>query len=512
MIGSKNKSQDYFYKEFINRTAQLKNLEKINTKQFIKDIIEEDNIIGRQFLYKNSQIAYEELLIEKNKRIISNLNEQISFLYPPNERKDEKIIGIRFFKNDFRRFQDGYFTLVKIEENKYEILEKCNIDIKDCEENSFFMENLDCDDIIKSVIFKKYINNSDFIFGLSFIEILGFIYSAKNNLKAKCIICEPFIPNPSHEESLKESFECEPKKNELYLRPILYLNHVSILLVIFTEKYGRKNILIDMSHFHKEHFEKDNIFFPTEMRQNLIIIPKNPIQLGETCGLWFLGQVTYIMKNGMHAINELLEKTAEYILKIIDEITVSLKLSKFLKISNKNNSEIKNESDYVFKNFRLSKNVVFNPFLNIENFFKLPKLNCVLNKNILLKYGKKFEDARNSIIKLQINLNHYKIISDVKLPIEDEDIENLKEEFIKAKTLFEEFFEIEYKYYYKNKDNLELKMKQKEADLITIFDFIDEIFKSFSDDCCIYDYEELKKIYVEYYNNSYNRYLENYYN
>ena len=156
MIGSKNKLQVSFYKEFINRTAQLKNLEKINTKQFIKDIIEEENIIGRKFLYKNSQIAYEELLIEKNKRIISNLNEQISFLYPPNERKDEKIIGIRFFKNDFRRFQDGYFTLVKIEENKYEILEKCNIDIKDCEENSFFMENLDCDDIIKSVILKKY--------------------------------------------------------------------------------------------------------------------------------------------------------------------------------------------------------------------------------------------------------------------------------------------------------------------------------------------------------------------
>ena len=42
-----------------------------------------------------------------------------------------------------------------------------------------------------------------------------------------------------------------------------------------------------MSHFHKEYFEKDNVLFAKEMKQNLLVIPKSPIQLGEKCGLWF---------------------------------------------------------------------------------------------------------------------------------------------------------------------------------------------------------------------------------
>ena len=56
-----------------------------------------------------------------------------------------------------------------------------------------------------------------------------------------------------------KSFESDPKNNVLYLRPLLYLNNVSILLFTFSEKDGRKNILLDMSHFHNQYFEKDNV-------------------------------------------------------------------------------------------------------------------------------------------------------------------------------------------------------------------------------------------------------------
>ena len=509
-MSENEKKNNSFYIQYISHTAQLKNITKTTVKEYIQDIKDGHNIIGRHFLNEKKIIQYEELLIEKKMRIMANINEQITFLYPPNERNDDKIIGIRFYKNNWRKIEDGYFTLVKKNENKYEILEKQKSDLKDIEDNSFFMKELDCGEIIQNVIFNKYGGNFDFIFGLSLIEILGFIYAAKENSEEKCIIIDPFIPKPSDKQSFKESFEFQPKKNVLYLLPLLYLNHVSILLFTFTEKDGRKNILLDMSHFHKEYFEKDNIIFPKEMKQNLLIIPKTPIQLGETCGLWFLSQVNYIKKNGMNVINELCEKSTEYVSKIVYEISDLLNISKFLKF--KNSSESKSESDYVFKKFTLSKNIAFNPFLSTENFLNLPNLNYVRNKNILLNYANKFINARNTIIKLQINVNHYKIMSEDHLPIRDEDIKDLKDNFFSAQSFFEELFEVDYKYYYKKDINLELQMKRIENDLNLLFDFIEETFKSFSDDYYIYSNEELNKIYIGSYNNIYNKYLQNFYN
>ena len=113
---------------------------------------------------------------------------------------------------------------------------------------------------------------------------------------------------------------------------------------------------------------------------------------------------------------------------------------------------------------------------------------------------------------MQINLNNYKILSNISLSIDDEDIQNLKDNFFNAKSLFEELFEQKYKYYYKNENSLEKKIIQQEEDLILLFDFIEENFKSFSDDFYIYDNEEIKKIHIGFYSHSYNKYLENFYN
>ena len=212
----------------------------------------------------------------------------------------------------------------------------------------------------------------------------------------------------------------------------------------------------------------------------------------------------------MNVINELCEKSTEYVSKIVYEISDLLNISKFLKF--KNSSESKSESDYVFKKFTLSKNIAFNPFLSTENFLNLPNLNYVRNKNILLNYANKFINARNTIIKLQINVNHYKIMSEDHLPIRDEDIKDLKDNFFSAQSFFEELFEVDYKYYYKKDINLELQMKRIENDLNLLFDFIEETFKSFSDDYYIYSNEELNKIYIGSYNNIYNKYLQNFYN
>ena len=174
----------------------------------------------------------------------------------------------------------------------------------------------------------------------------------------------------------------------------------------------------------------------------------------------------------------------------------------------------KKEDDYNFKKFTLSKNIIHNPFLNTEKFFELPNLNYVKNQKILFEYGKKFIDARKVIIKLQMNLNHYKILSNVHLPIKDEDINELKKDFSDAKNDFEELFEIDYKYYYGNKDkeHLLLKMKRKKMDLDALFEFIQETYKTFSEEVYIYNNEELKKFYFGTFNNIYNRYLESFYN
>ena len=92
------KQKNSYYKKYIEYTVQLRDIAKFISKELIKDIIEKEQILGRQFLKDNKIIGYEELLIEKKMRIFSNLSEQITFLYPPNDRHEENIIGFRYYK------------------------------------------------------------------------------------------------------------------------------------------------------------------------------------------------------------------------------------------------------------------------------------------------------------------------------------------------------------------------------------------------------------------------------
>ena len=62
MVENEKKQQEPYYRKYINHTAQLQSLEKIDTKEFIIDLKEGQSIIGRQFLLKDKRIGYEELL------------------------------------------------------------------------------------------------------------------------------------------------------------------------------------------------------------------------------------------------------------------------------------------------------------------------------------------------------------------------------------------------------------------------------------------------------------------
>lgn len=123
-------------------------------------------------------------------------------------------------------------------------------------------------------------------------------------------------------------------------------------------------------------------------------------------------------------------------------------------------------------------------------------MNFINNKKILFKYGEKFSNAREIIIKLEMNLNYYKNIENQQTFMTDEDINDLKDVFSEAKSIYDELFDIEYKYYYQNENSLFLKIMQKESDLDSKFDFIEEMFKTTSEDFYIYNSEELKNLYL----------------
>ena len=97
-----------------------------------------------------------------------------------------KNIGFRFYKEAplISKKENDYFTLVlKLKDyRKFEILEK-ESNIKDGKRNPFIIENINCTDIIKSIILIKFDdnNNIDYQFPYSIAEILGFIYVIREN-------------------------------------------------------------------------------------------------------------------------------------------------------------------------------------------------------------------------------------------------------------------------------------------------------------------------------------------
>ena len=132
---------------------------------------------------------------------------------------------------------------------------------------------------------------------------------------------------------------------------------------------------------------------------------------------------------------------------------------------------------------------------------------------VIFKYSEKFSHAREIIIKLEMNLNHYKNSPNNNFPISDENIKEFKDIFFEAKNLYEELFDIEYKYYYQNQIQLQQYILQKESDLDSKLDFFDEILNSTSEEYYIYNNEELTNFNLNFNNNMCNNsYLLTFYN
>ena len=464
-------NENIIAKGFIEETEQLINYKINNNNLLIKDIKDSSQIIGRQFLKKDNNIGYEEIFLNKNYRFLSNLDEQFSILFPPGTKDIKKLIGIRYFRKNVRNIDDGYFTLIIKENKKFEILEKKQ-DIKDINGKPFYNENIDCFKIMQNILFYKYENNKDYIGNFSVIEILGFIFSAKEVKIDNCIIMDPFIPNLFDRKTIKESIQ-NFNENCLYLEPIIYNFHISLLLIFSSNIFGFSSLFLFFSVFSVS----------------------LPIQNGPTSGLWFIGQIFYIMQKGIMAFKNIKNDHKNYCAEIIITINELLKIPKFI---SKDKEII--ENDYNFKNYIISRKISYNPFLNVANFFTQQHIEDTSNTDILFKYEKKFSYARDIIIKYKYNFKHYSNMINKKLSVSNDNIKEIEKIYNEAKEIFNELFYLFYNYIYKN-DSIKFgKYEQLQKDINKKFNKIDSEYKEFSDNYYLYEIDELKKIYNDIYN------------
>jgi len=188
--------------------------------------------------------------------------------------------GFRYYEKNVRD-KCNYFTLIKKEKKGFYILEKRE-NIKDIDNESFFDKDLDCFSIMEKIVYDKY--KGDNIYNKSphgelFSEIIGYIYSMIYLGQFKnFIILDPFIPNRSKKESLNEEIPSDLQDNIGYIEPILYYNHVSLLLILKDKILNRKNYLLDMSRYHSKKNIYEHTLFPIGMISNLIAYPNKPIQ------------------------------------------------------------------------------------------------------------------------------------------------------------------------------------------------------------------------------------------
>ena len=100
------------YDKYILNTEILSNLSNDNNR--IKNLEEDNNIIGRIFYKENNEIGYYELFKNDQLNLINNVSEKIIFLHPPSKfgNYDKKtIFGFRYYKNGKDNLND-FFTLI----------------------------------------------------------------------------------------------------------------------------------------------------------------------------------------------------------------------------------------------------------------------------------------------------------------------------------------------------------------------------------------------------------------
>ena len=425
--------QDPIYKKYFKGTIPLKDNFKNPELKIVNGC--------RLFRTREKEGGYDEVFLTEKQKIFAGISPQISFIFPPNNRVTENRIGFRFYRsNPISKAQSDipYFTLVNISFRKFIILEK-DSDIKDANGKKFINLKLDCFEIIQTIIKNKFIYKNDFDdnFPLSVIEILGFCYaSRKKIINDKIKILEPYFPDDFNPDEMKEIYE--ETKSILYLEPILCNNHASVLAFYFIKEKNnrltRKNIIFDMSSCHYDNIKKYDPIFKKEMSYNLVKFPKQKIQNGPSCSIWFVSTLTLLMQYNFNSVlfenNKFLFQIIKNIEKIMNiddkEITVDFKKIKDREIEN------------ISSNYFISYNIVFNPFIDIKEFMiQCYEISYSDLFNILEYYQNKFSEFRKKIVDLKLNFHYYQMTSDF-IKVSQDEINILEKKYYIARNNFYE--------------------------------------------------------------------------
>ena len=392
-----------------------------------KDLEIIDNV--RKFSSIDKEGGYDEVFSNDKQVLFGGISNQISFLFPPNIRAFQNRIGFRYYMNNpliSGNQKNPYYTLVIIGNRKFIILEK-DSEIEDWEGNTFKIKELNCLNIILNIIHNKIVEaKNDFILPNTIAEILGFIYAAKTIQKEKIEIMDPYYPSPFIPKTMTEDFK--NNLNKIYLEPIIYDKHASLLLIIFekaNEGYiTRKNILFDMEGRHYKNFINENSIFLDGMLCNLKKFPENQIQYGNTCSMWLYASILTLLENKIQIPPE-----NDLLFKIINKIYELYKIDERDIILDINSDNINKERfvENIAKNKFVSYKIALKNFINIKGIGK--QFYCSQLTDYLGKYQKIYYEQRNELDLYKINNEYNKVVFNKS--IINSDLIKESEEYIK---------------------------------------------------------------------------------
>jgi hypothetical protein len=195
--------------------------------------------------------------------------------------------------------------------------------------------------------------------------------------------------------------------SKIYLEPILYNEHVTLLMSFFKiSKYNcliRKNMLFDMSSVHRKLFLNDDPIFNEDMKYKTQIYPKNPIQLGASSSLWFYATMLVLLEN---KINNPMESDPLYF--------IIRKVYKLLEIKEQDISKgkiIERMNENIDKNNFLSYKMALKTFIDFDGVINHFMPATIIGPDDYLgKYQKKIYELRNTLNLIELNAKYYSLV------------------------------------------------------------------------------------------------------
>ena len=364
-------------------------------------------------------------MFNNQKMDLLGVSKNITFIHEYKIEKEidtNEFLGFRYYENGPLSENLNFFSLLKKYDSKYYILEK-NKNLKDRNGNPFYNEYLKCYSIIKKIISEKYKKYDNTISGDTFPEIIGYCYGLIDLGKFKNFICaEPLIPNFFIEGSLEAKIPEIIGLDTVYIEPLIYDNHISVIIISRSQTNIRLNLILDMSRYHTSTKKLNKLIFPKNIIKNSIysIYPENPIQNGSTSCLWFYGEMECLINNDKYlSFNSIIENlkydSLNFYIDVINIISEQFLGTECLLKEDifdfYNIDFTKLFTSCIDGSISISKNIIFSQFLDIQTFFDFPYFDYSIELNFFINIQKEFMKYISYKMLLEMKLKFHKIIT-----------------------------------------------------------------------------------------------------